>query len=386
MAAAEEKTSCLDLEDIAAYLDDLLAPADRPRVIRHLAECPACFEAYAGALRFMLDERAELGEDGERAESAEPLPFDRPPARIATPDSPAIGPRHDPLRDPGNAARPRGRRGRWRWIAAAVAAVLAAALGLWLVRWTSDPERAFSSSGLLADLAQGGAPTAAIPSKDHVTRGGNDDANILLDEQSFFRLGVGQLDLALTLRFDRESVDSALLRLIDVSSKINLGEATKKEYEAIRRDAQAGADSGALAARAGEIEERTRDFDELAPYVALGRWTEACRVAAPKVRTSLLTSSATARLLDEILEADAANQPPAAANPATPGPPASAGNPSSPAPAEDAALAGSSFDAASTTLEELHKTLVTLRQDIAAGRLDQAAKGCTNLLDGLGSD
>lgn len=359
--AVEEENSCLDLEDIAAYLDGLLAPADRQRVIRHLANCPVCFEVYAGAARFQLDEQAGLDDEGAPPESAKPLPFERPPQRIAAPP----------------ATRPGRLRRRVRWIAAAAAAVLVAALGWELERWTSDPERAFSSASLVADLARGMAPAVAVPDAVRTMRGPGEARELMLDE-SAFRLGVGQLDLGLALRHgNSHEADESLLHLANLFHDVQeVPKLTSDAYLEIGTAVKRGAKPASLAGRARELEEHG-DFgqvDSTSPYAALGRWSEACRVASPPVLAALLGSHATARLLQEILDEDAAYQTPAAAGTA-------------PAPltsADDSSLALSPYDPEKDTFEEVHQTLLTLQRNIAAKRFDQAAVGCRNLLDRLG--
>lgn len=52
--------TCPELEDLAAFLDRRLAPAERDRIAAHLAECDRCYELFTESRRF-LEEEAKGG-------------------------------------------------------------------------------------------------------------------------------------------------------------------------------------------------------------------------------------------------------------------------------------------------------------------------------------
>jgi hypothetical protein len=54
---------CPSLEEIAAFLDGRLTGEDRARMVAHLADCPSCYEVFAEAARFQLEEEEEEAED-----------------------------------------------------------------------------------------------------------------------------------------------------------------------------------------------------------------------------------------------------------------------------------------------------------------------------------
>lgn len=51
--------TCPSLEDLAAFLEGKLSGVERARVVAHLADCPSCYEVFAEAARFQLEEEEE---------------------------------------------------------------------------------------------------------------------------------------------------------------------------------------------------------------------------------------------------------------------------------------------------------------------------------------
>jgi len=47
--------TCPTDEDLAAYLDGMLAAPERARITAHLADCESCYEIFMGAAHFMQD-------------------------------------------------------------------------------------------------------------------------------------------------------------------------------------------------------------------------------------------------------------------------------------------------------------------------------------------
>jgi hypothetical protein len=321
---------CPDLEDIAAFLDGRLPADRRALLIEHLAGCESCYEAYAGAASF-------LEEDSQTADSRQPEPL-APPGPFERPDR--VGRRGEPQAP------------RWRgWWAAAVAALLAVAVGLLLVRWLGGAGGELSTERL-ASLVGGPAAASAVPWKGRVTRGPAEPADVPPDLQSF-RLGVRFLDLRLTLAGgDREGADEALRRLNQLLEGIDfLPEETKEAYRQLRSAAHKP-DVAPRSLLPDAAAWEAKGFKDLVEprYVELGRWTEACRLAGVSGKPDLFRERATRRVLDQAVAPDTKE-------PSDLGPRAI-------------------------------EILSTLDQAVRAGRLDAAALGkrCQELLEQLDSD
>src|ERR1700728_235890 len=167
---------CPSLEDLAAFLDggDELSAERRREIVEHLAACEECYEVFAGAAA-SLDEAPEVAA-APATEEASPLPgivrpFERPP-------------------------RPR-RRGVVTGIAAAIAALLLAALGVtYLLR--RDAASQMTSAQLVAAIGPptGSVPPIAFPWGLRLRGGGGEDnLTLVAPELESFQLGVRELDL-----------------------------------------------------------------------------------------------------------------------------------------------------------------------------------------------
>lgn len=83
--------TCPSLEDLAAFLDGRLSGDERNRIVAHLADCPSCYEVFAEAARYRLDEEEDEEEPAPPGEievpkelvaaysSGEVVPFPRKP-------------------------------------------------------------------------------------------------------------------------------------------------------------------------------------------------------------------------------------------------------------------------------------------------------------------
>jgi hypothetical protein len=70
--------TCPSLEDLAAFLDGRLSGSERARIVAHLADCPSCYEVFAEAARFQIEEEEEEEEDADPPGIAAParvIPF-----------------------------------------------------------------------------------------------------------------------------------------------------------------------------------------------------------------------------------------------------------------------------------------------------------------------
>jgi len=272
--------ACPDPEDIAAFLDGRLPAGQRARLIEHLASCELCYEVYAGAASFLADDSPEA------IRLSEPLtphrPFDRPDRRRA-PEAPSWR--------------------RW-WATAAVAALLAVAVGVPLLLWrTGGAELATEH---LASLVAGRPGAKADVWVGRVMRGSSESAEVAPDVQSF-RLGVRFLDLRLALAADdRDAAEAVLSRFAKLFDGIPFPGDVPDRYRTLRN--QLGDEKvppHSLLAAAGALE--SKGFKDLVEprYVDLGRWTEACRLAGKAGRPALFRERAARPLLDQAVAPDA---------------------------------------------------------------------------------
>jgi hypothetical protein len=268
--------ACPDLEDIAAFLDGTLPAGQRARLTEHLASCESCYEIFAGAARLLEDSR-----EPEAAPAAPPRPFE---------------PRHQP-----RAVVPL----RWWGAAAALAALLAATAGVLVVRWRSAPEVALSTERLAQTLEGNREVIAQIPWQGRIKRGGSpEEGREQAIDQQFFRLGVRFLDLRLALAGNnREGAQDTLRRLgvlLDENFYVPLPD-VRNSYRQLNTALQHGAAPASLLGTARALEEKGFEGAIEPRFVALGRWTEACRLAGLSGQAGLFHDRATRRLLDEVL-------------------------------------------------------------------------------------
>jgi hypothetical protein len=334
MAATHDHDGCPDPEEIAAFLDGTLSAARRRRLTRHLAGCERCYEVFAGAADFLED-------------SAEPAVL---PAEPRRPFEPASGSREPGSR--GRRAAPARYRG-WRWsAAAALAALLAVAAGLQLVRWR---DRQLLSTETYARYVAGSALAADPFPWGRTLRGGAGEPGDALIDRTSFKLGVRLLDLRAALAAgDPKIAGDALRRLGPVLRDVDLvPPEIPKAYQEMAGKLHAGAPPGSLLADAASRERQIfKDGGVIEPhYVALGSWTEACRLSGEARQPGLFRDSATRRLLDKVVE-----------------------------PGEE--------DAAHLLGKDPGKILRDIRTDVAAGRIDpfDLGKRCRGLLQQLDPD
>jgi hypothetical protein len=334
MAATYDNDGCPDPEDIAAFLDGTLPAAHRARLTRHLASCERCYEIFAGAADFLED-------------SAEPA---MPAAEPRRPFEPVPGGREPGLRDRRTAPF---RFRAWRWsAAAALAALLAVAAGLLLVRWR---EQQLFSTETYARYVAGGALAAAPFPWGRTLRGAPGETSEVASDRTSFKLGVRLLDLRAALAAgDAKSAGDALQRLGVVLRDVDLlPPEIPKAYQELTDKLRAGAAPGSLVPAAAALEKQVfRPEGVTDPrYVALGSWTEACRLSGEARQPQLFRDSATRRLLGKVLE-----------------------------PGEE--------DAAHLLGDATGATLRGIQADVAAGRIDPSALGkrCRGLLEQLDPD
>ena len=333
MAATHDHDGCPDPEEIAAFLDGTLSAARRRRLTRHLASCERCYEVFAGAADFLEDSSEPAMLPAEPRRPFEPVPASREP-----------GPR-------GRRAAP-ARYRVWRWsAAAALAALLAVAAGLLLVRWR---DQQLLSTETYARYVAGSALAAEPFPWGRTFRGGSGEPGDALIDLTSFKLGVRLLDLRAALAAGGTKSAEVAQRLGVVLKDIDLlPPEIPRAYQEMADKLRAGAPPGSLLADAASRERQIfKDGGVIEPhYVALGSWTEACRLSGEARQPGLFRDSATRRLLDKVVE-----------------------------PGEE--------DAAHLLGKDPGKILREIRTDVAAGRIDpfDLGKRCRGLLQQLDPD
>src|ERR1700674_3882132 len=262
---------CPDLEDIAALLDGKLAARERARVTEHLAGCESCYEIFAGTTHVLEDSR-----DEQRVPAAPPHPFERP--REAATLRPSV----------------------W-WAAAALAAVLAATVGLLV--FLRGPREAGPSTEQLASLV--GRPAERVPFPwGREMRGGKDEASRVPLAREAFRLGVRFLDLRVALeRGNRLAASDTLRRLILLLKDMDYPPSKALDtYQDLAKKVPQAVPLPSLLEDASAAEKQaSTELLEDPRLVELGRWTEACRLAGASGRTDLFREASTLGVLDRAL-------------------------------------------------------------------------------------
>jgi hypothetical protein len=248
------------------------------------------------------------------------------------------------------AARPF--RPRVWWSAAALAAVLAATVGL--VVFLQGGRGAGPSTEQLASLVGPVAPLQ-VPWGRRM-RGGTSSTEQLPElppEHEEFLLGVRFLDLRLALASgERDDAAYAATRLLQLLDRMDVPPPeVRAAYGEIRKQVPQAPLPALLAAAAAAEKKAMEELVEDPRLVELGRWTEACQLVAGKNgRTDLFRRPATLRVLDEAMR---------------PG-------------GKDA-----------STLDPQSLAIVrSIREEIASGRIHPATLGerCTDLLNHLAND
>lgn len=226
--------ACPPLEDIAAFIDGMLSPAERERMTAHLARCESCYEVFAGAVEFQEESSAE---DTARRGV---LPFP-----LVEPASP----------DPTPAAAPLARR-KARWFPLAASVVLTAGMGYFAWQALRPPEITVDS---VAAAFKRQPEVARFEGSN--TRGGEEPG--LMFDRSEFMAGVYLLDLRL---LGTTEAAKDLLRDLEV------------ELSQIPGWQDPGIDDGQpdLQGLEGEVE----DFLEGFISYSFGLWAEGGRLAA----------------------------------------------------------------------------------------------------------
>ena len=260
MAASEE----VDLELISAFIDGRLSGDERQRAVRMLAESEAAFEVYSDAVRA----RTDLS-DGEVV-----------PIAVM-----------------------RGRRTGlpWRTIGsvAAAAVVLIAVFPLVQARRERAVIDATSAELVRPLMAPSAARTVLATTPDErgwsVTRGGS---GRLVDSTIAFRLGVRAVDLHLALtQRDTLRADRLAREILESLNAVELSDAVKADFVALRSGLARGDAVDQLVARASRAEE---GLDELLQsfWFDFGRWVGSGELAARARSEEFFADRRTTRFLE----------------------------------------------------------------------------------------
>jgi hypothetical protein len=248
---------CPSLEDLAAFLDGRLSGDERARVVTHLADCPSCYEVFAEAARYQLEEEEEEEEEADLLEavgvSREQVPAGAPATVVPF---------------------PRRRVIRWIPSIAAMLAVSLAAIPLYQQYYKMPEMR----SAELVNPAVAGIATQDTFWDEFIKRGEGDGASLASVPHDVL-LGAHDLDLHLSLgRNDRESALDDLTSINKHISAIGLLPDQAKAYVEIQRQIADGAPLGNFLRKAEQIGASLTVEED--PYLAFGKWLEAGRLAA----------------------------------------------------------------------------------------------------------
>jgi len=275
---------CPSDEEIAAFLDGMLAAEERARLTAHLAGCQPCYEVFAGAVCFA----AETAGSGDGARVV-PFPFAKREAGKKKKDEPS-----------------RGRPTVPGWLLPAAAAVLAIGIGFGGYRAYFAPVS--PASMVVTELT---APLASRSDAAHHLypfiryRGAGDRQDqLIMDERPSFMVGVLLVDLRLAPQAeDPQATAEGILGRI--GSAIESAGSMDDLAGRYRRDALQAKGSAAFVRRIeAEIPRREAELDGSFldhDALAFGKWAEASRLAAITQSSDLFTNRNNRRFLSQIL-------------------------------------------------------------------------------------
>lgn len=265
-------SDCLDLEDLAAFVDGALSGTARDAVVAHLADCEDCYEVYTETLHVQEDLHAQ--------EDLEPR---IEPVAVIDEDEEELAP---------VLVHPRSRA--WMWKAGAAGAVLAAAAMLaFVVRvglLSLATEEFLVPVGNIATMAQRLTTTPALaegwsqhgwPTKRGLAP--EISATERDNHRRSFRLGVHSIDLETALRMDDEAIATRQTHQIEnLIEGIDFSQHWVTQIQDLRTRILAKAPQEELLQSSSELmEEWThREYLLVDPfYFSFGQWAEGSRLA-----------------------------------------------------------------------------------------------------------
>ena len=277
MSAADP---CPADEQLAAYIDGVLGPAESRQVTEHLASCADCFEVYSETARFLVDSSPASPEDAARE------------AALAG---------KGVVRFPTLAER-RRQVAQWGAIAALL---LVGAGGGGYFQFLSAPSPLTTIADKVPDRA------ALIPSlwKGPTYRGAPETEAGKLNDESF-RMGVHLVNLSTTLRVGnaREAEDE-IARILQILAKESFTDPLQNGYKGITAALENGKppqsllpEVDRLAGKTGRAESVRDVFDPLS--LDLGQWVEAGRLSALAKDPAFFQESDNRQFLGKLLRRD----------------------------------------------------------------------------------
>jgi hypothetical protein len=273
---------CPTDEELAAYIDGGLGPAENRRVTEHLATCEGCFELYGETARFLVDSTPASPEDAARE------------AALAG---------KGVVRFPFTTLAER-RRQVVQWASIAALLVVSAGGGGYL-QFLAAP----SPLTTVADKVPNRA--ALIPSlwKGPTYRGTGEREGGPLNEESF-HMGVHLVNLPVTLRAgNAKEAEDEIARILQLLQKQSFTDQIQDGYKGVT----AALDSGnppqsllpvvdRLAGRTEEAESVRAVFDPLS--LDLGQWVEAGRLSALAKDPSFFQEANNRKFLAHLIRRD----------------------------------------------------------------------------------
>jgi hypothetical protein len=242
--------ACPPLEDIAAFIDGMLSPAERERMTAHLARCESCYEVFAGAVEFQEESSAE----DTTGRGVLPFPLVEPAAPEPAP------------------AVPLARR-QTRWFPLAASIVLTAGVGFFAWQAFRSPQVTLDSvAGMLKDRPGVGQHLY----EDSAQRGGPEEAGWEVEPPEFMA-GVYLLDLRLSGSPERTASFLQKLgnELRDMPLMDDLGQRYTDEYVNFR-----GSEDRQLESRLLKLEADALDRLHESRSFSFGLWAEGGRLSA----------------------------------------------------------------------------------------------------------
>lgn len=258
-------------EELAAYVDGMLGEEDAARVAGHLAACADCYRVYSETLRFQLEEEeAKEGEDLAAAAGGEVVPF------------------------------PSGQKVRPPWWLAAAAAVLVVGVGAGLFT-LFGPAPEMTTAELVSPL-QGQKDLGAELWSGPRLRGPEDESEDLISNERLFQIGVQLVNLQVALEQSNETAsDDVLARLVGLFSEEFLGDEYAAYYSGVRvAISQEKVPPRSFLKESAAKSEEFRELDD--PYLELGRFVEAGRLAAIAREPSFFERRGVRRMLADLLK------------------------------------------------------------------------------------
>ncbi|HJX29252.1 MAG TPA: zf-HC2 domain-containing protein [Thermoanaerobaculia bacterium] len=299
--------TCPPLEEIAAFLDDMLSPEDRERITSHLTSCESCYEVFAGAAQFQEYERSgeDTGEvvvqpplgrktDGTGVSLGALFPFVGEADRSGVSLPPVAAPEK---------VRPRASR----WLALAASVLLVSVLGFVAGEFLAPPKM------VLADVARPLEQEKNISDLLYAnpTRGESPEGDTLSMRPNFM---AGVYLLGLRLSVQAEDVERTAARLQGLALSLQeipllpegLAEKYEEEYQRMKTPSDLGRFVPDLPAKETEIQEELADHQAF----QFGLWTEAGRLSALTESPEFFDRRENSRFLSDLLKEEALPVPP----------------------------------------------------------------------------